>query len=219
MIGVLLAVVPLAMLDSLNPATLAMGAALTTVDRPVRALQANITAVYATYFSIGAIAALTSASLIREALTINASAVEASRLMPGLLLIAVALYLWRTRRRGTATYRPHPRIGRTRAALLGLLVTILDAPTAVPYIAAIAIITHAHLDAVETLVILTVYCEIYTLPLQAVLAIHVRMGRAGDQLIVAMRRRIARWGPVVLSAFCLVIGLALSIDALLPLLS
>ncbi len=83
----------------------------------------------------------------------------------------------------------------------------------------VAIITHAHLDAIETLVILAVYCEIYTLPLQAVLAIHVRMGRAGQQLIVSMRRRVERWAPVALSAFCVVIGLALSIDALLPLLS
>jgi hypothetical protein len=34
-----------------------------------------------------------------------------------------------------------------------------------------------------------------------------------------MRRRIERWAPVVLSAFCLAIGLALTIDALLPLLT
>ena len=218
MIGVLLAVIPLAMVDSLNPATLTMGAALTLVDRPVRALRANVTAVYMTYFSIGTVATLGSASLIRDALTTRASAVETTRLASGLLLTMVALYLWRTRRHSTSTPRPHPRIGRAGAALLGVLVTILDAPTAVPYIAAIAVITHAHLTAVEAVVILAVYCEIYTLPLQVVLAIHMRMGRAGHHLIVAMRRRVERWAPVVLSAFCLVIGLALTIDGLLSLL-
>ena len=191
------------MLDSLNPATLTMGAALTMVDRPVRALRANITAAYVTYFLIGAVATLGSASLVREALTTKASAVETTRLVPGLLLIVFALYEWRTRRHRTSAPRPHPRIGRAGAALLGVLVTILDAPTAVPYIATIAIITHAHLTAVETIVILAVYCEIHTLPLQAVLAIHVRMGRAGHHLIVAMRRRVERSAPVVLSALCL----------------
>jgi len=66
----------------------------------------------------------------------------------------------------------------------------------------------------DTITILAVYCEIYTLPPQVILLIHVRMGRAGHHLIVALRDRVERWAPLVLSGFCLLARAALTGDAL-----
>jgi cytochrome c biogenesis protein CcdA len=219
MIGVLLAVIPLAMVDSLNPASITIAVCLTVVDRPVPALRANIAAVYITYFLIAVAVTLGPGNAIRDVIGHHSStAVQMTALLSGLLLIAVSVLLWRHRGRSSDAPEPHAGIGRRGAALLGVLGTIADIPTAAPLIAAIALIEHTHLSVVSALVIFAVYCEIYTLPLQAVLAIHVRMGRAGHHLIVAMRWRVERWAPVVLSAFCLVIGFALITDALLPLL-
>ncbi len=214
MIGVLLAVVPLAMVDSLNPATLTMGACLTIVDRPVRALRANIVAVYITYYSIGILATLGPAAAIVRALSGNSgSAAQVAHLVEGLLLFAAGAYLWHRRKRTSGTPRPPPTIGRAGAALLGVLVTIADIPTAVPYLAAIAILASSHLAVSGKLIVLTVYCLIYTLPLQAVLAIQIVMGRAGRGLITALHQGVERWAPLALSALCVLLGVALTGDA------
>ena len=43
-------VIPLALVDSLNPAGIAIAVCLTVVDRPAPALRPNIAAIYVTYF-------------------------------------------------------------------------------------------------------------------------------------------------------------------------
>jgi len=92
MIGVLLVAIPLRMVDSLNPATLTIGACLTLVDRLARALRANISAVCLTYFSVGAAATLGPAATIRTVLTGQSSgALALIRVIPGLLLVAAVM--------------------------------------------------------------------------------------------------------------------------------
>ena len=165
MIGVLIAgIAGLALLDSLNPATIVAITMilLTGPRRPILSAMAFVTGAALTVFTLGAVV-FVSAGAAAE--VVSDGIVWLRRLAFG--LAAVALFVSAARR-----LRPRPRqaislplwFSPATALPLGVMMTGADLPNAFPYFIAIERLINADVDTITGLAVLAGYAVIYCLP-------------------------------------------------------
>ena len=165
MMGVLIAgIAGLALLDSLNPATIVAITLilLTGPRRPILSAMAFVIGAALTVFSLGAVVFVSAGA---AADMVSDGIVWLRRLAFG--LAAVALFVAAARR-----LRPRPRqaislpawFSPATALPLGVVMTGADLPNAFPYFIAIERLISAEVDTTTGLVVLAGYAVIYCLP-------------------------------------------------------
>jgi cytochrome c biogenesis protein CcdA len=209
------AIVGLAALDSINPSALLATIVLLLRGRPARPLVAvYVVAVLATYFAIGLVLTL-GLGLTPEAV-VQSDAAYLVQGMAGAAVLAYALAAPKGRREPSpARHRSLPTADRPLAVFaLGMAVTVLELPTALPYLGAVGAITRADLTVAEWLPLLAVYNLIFVLPPLLLLAVHVALGARAQVMLEQLRRRLggaAREGLLWLLGL---VGFLLLADAL-----
>jgi cytochrome c biogenesis protein CcdA len=69
----------------------------------------------------------------------------------------------------------------------------VEAPTALPYIAAIERMTRANLTLLKLVAMLALYCFIFVLPLIGVLAIHTVLQNRATHVLARIQKLVYRW--------------------------
>jgi cytochrome c biogenesis protein CcdA len=165
MMGILIAgIAGLALLDSLNPATIVAITLilLTRPRRPILSAMAIVTGAALTVFTLGAVVFISAGA---AADVVSDGIVWLRRLAFG--LAAVALFVAAARR-----LRPRARqaislpawFSPAAALPLGVVMTGADLPNAFPYFIAIERLISAEVDTTTGLVVLAGYAVIYCLP-------------------------------------------------------
>jgi cytochrome c biogenesis protein CcdA len=211
----LAAIVGLAVVDSINPSALLATIALLLRGRPARPLVAvYLVAVLVTYLAIGLALTLGLGLTPRAVLQSDATYLAQGVLGAAMLAYAVAAP-GRRREPGRAAPRRLPAARRPLAVFaLGVAVTVLELPTALPYLGAVGAITRAELAVAEWLPLLLLYNLIFVLPPLALLAGHLALGDRADPLLGRLRDRLggaAREGMLWLLGL---VGFFLVADAL-----
>jgi cytochrome c biogenesis protein CcdA len=173
-----------------------MSALLATIVLLLRGRRARplvavyVVAVLATYLAIGVVLTLglglTPRSLIDS---------DAAYLLQGVLGAAMLAYalLAPNRRRGPAEPPRLPAATRPLAVFaIGMAATVLELPTALPYLGAVGAITRADLAVTEWLPLLVLYNLIFVLPPLALLGGHVALGQRADAVLGQLRQRLGR---------------------------
>lgn len=127
-------------------------------------------------------------------------------LAAGLLLLALAC----VRTTGSAEPPAWAVALRRRPAMLalaGLAIGLAQAPTAIPYLTALAILSAERPAGWPAIVV--VYCAVALLPPLFVLALSLRRTRRAQRGYRAVVRALARWGPATVRALFALLGLAL----------
>ena len=128
----------------------------------------------------------------------------------GLLLIAVALFLWLTRARVGQRLAQHRVRRRNRAFVLGVAIMATELPTAVPYFGAlVAVVEGAHSDVGRLLLVL-LYNVVFAAPLLALLAVLAVSGERGAKFAAAARIRLVQLAPTVFPIVLALFGAALA---------
>ena len=96
--------------------------------------------------------------------------------------------------------------------MLGAVVTFVDLPTAIPYLAAIALTVRAHPGPFAELGVLALFNAIYVAPLLAIVVADLLLGAHSHGTLGAARDRIDRWAPLALCVLCAFGGTALVFD-------
>ncbi|MGU3501980.1 GAP family protein [Mycobacterium sp. C31M] len=98
---------------------------------------------------------------------------------------------------------------------VGIAIGLGQAPTAVPYLAGLAMI--ASRDPLPTAwpLIVLIYCALALLPCMAVLGLSTLRNRQADQMQRLLVRALTRYGPIGVRILFLVAGVALVTDALI----
>ena len=211
------AIVGLAVVDSINPSALLATIALLLRGRSARPLVAvYVAAILVTYFAIG-LALTLGLGLTPEAVLAS----DAAYLAQGAIGAAMLAYAVAAPGRGRHRDRDpatHPKLAAVRrpAAVfaLGVAVTALELPTALPYLGAVGAITRADLAVGDWLPLLGVYNLIFVLPPLVLLAAHVALGDRAGALLERLRARLggaAREGLLWLLGL---VGFLLLADAL-----
>jgi hypothetical protein len=209
---VLPALVALAVVDSINPSAIAVTLYLLTRSRVVQKAGVYIAAVFLTYLALGG-----AMMLGLDALVSSLSTAADGRLgytVQGAVGLALLLYAILAPAHGASTERPDPG-GTTlvAVALLGVTVTAMELPTAVPYFATTALLTSAGLPIEQWLPLLVLYNAIFILPPVLLLAGHLVFGRRLDAQYDGLRTRLQAGARGALLWICGLVGGALLVTS------
>ncbi|MCZ8063592.1 GAP family protein [Silanimonas sp.] len=164
-------VVALALVDALNPFTIAAQAYLLGTPKPMPRSIAFLVTTLATYLVAGVLlVAGASAFLIDLRPLLPDVLVAAAALGSGLACLGGAAWLWRSARRGTPLASPKS-LGIGATVAFAVLATATDVPTALPYFAAAGMIAGEGGSAPAQVAWLLLYCLIYVAPMVALVAL------------------------------------------------
>ena len=98
---------------------------------------------------------------------------------------------------------------------VGVAVGLGQAPTAVPYLTGLAMLSALHPRPAIWPLIVIVYCAITLWPLLAILALSTRRTPRAKRIQRGIVRVLTRYGPITVRIIFLVVGVGLVVDALM----
>ncbi len=198
-------ILALALVDSLNPTSIAAAGYLAITGR-ARALRIFVASVYLTYLAIALALTLVVGPAARGAVThAPAAVIGGVQVGAGVAVVAMGVWAWRHRGRSAA----HRELRGGSASALGVLATFMDLPTAVPLVAAAGLIVAANLHVGTELVLLLIYDLVYVGPLLAIAVIRFRLGSVSSPTVLRALGRVGQLTPALSS------GLRISVGCLL----
>lgn len=208
----LIAISAIALVDSINPATVAQAAAFAGTARPVRAVMGFWSGAMLTYLVTGLLVLAGLDRLVRDIVTHPPGWLLVCVMLLGIASAAAGCVLWVRRDRRALGDLLVAGSGRT-AFTVGVLATVTDLPTAVPYFAAIGIITSSGTGRASQLGLMLTYNLIYMLPVVLVLAFRLVAGNRSQAALAAITRFFAEWSDRVLAVIMVSGGLAAAVYA------
>jgi cytochrome c biogenesis protein CcdA len=171
---VLLSLAALALVDSINPSAIVVTLFLLARERAAPQVLVYVAAIFVTYLTL---------------CTLMMLGIDA--LLPPLSIgLAMLVYALRTPATPGPQREPPRDSGAVALAALGVTVTAMELPTAVPYFGAIALLTAAGLPAAQWLALLVLYNVIFVMPPLALLAGHLTLGRRVETRYATLRERL-----------------------------
>ncbi len=211
------ALVGLALLDALNPFSIAAQAYLLGTPRPMARSIAFVLGTFATYFAAGLLlVGGANAIVLRVLPQLPAWLIASAEIAFGLASIAGAAYLRRGAAQGPA---PTPKsLGVGAALLFAVVATASDVPTALPYFAAAGSIASGTASAWAQAGWLALYNVLYVSPMAALIALRASGGSRVDGVFGAVQRAINWSFAWLLPLFAAGLGLWLCIAGTLAVL-
>lgn len=186
MSSIALPVLGLAVVDSINPSALAV--VLWWLARPgaTPRLLAYIAGILVAYLSLGIAMMLGAGAMVRRfGDALDHPVVLTLQLAIGLALLGYGMFA--PKPKPGADEQRQPRVGGLLGMmLLGMTVTVVELTTALPYFAAIALMTSAHTPVEQWLPLLLVYNLIFIAPPLALVGMNAAFGRH-------LQERFAHW--------------------------
>ncbi len=212
MLSLVIAVVAIALPDSINPSLIAAELLVAGGRHPGARAVAFTLAAWVVTFVAGLALALGLGDLIVSILPKPGRTLKYSLIIAaGCVLALGGVVIW-IRRKTLAGHAPSAESSSSShgpAAIVGAGVAGVELLTAFPYFAAIALIVGSSVSVPEKVLLIFLYCVVYTLPLIAIAAVCViKRERAEALLRPTVEWLFQRW-PVVVAplAACLGAGL------------
>ena len=209
-IGVMIAV---GLADSLNPSTVGPALYLATVGRRVWRVTQFTIGVFVVNFVVGLVLTIGPArSLIGLVPHPQRAVRHVIELVAGVVLLVVAVALWRGRR-GLARRELPMRSGSGggSALIAGASIAAIELPTAVPYFAVIAGIVASSATLPQEIGLLAIYNVAFVLPLLTIIALLLLAGERANPWLQKGDAWLQRRWPVVLASLLLLVGSALTV--------
>jgi cytochrome c biogenesis protein CcdA len=215
--NLLVSLVAIAALDSLNPTAVALQIYLLSTPKPIARSIAFTIGVFLAYWTAGLLVILGASKLMATVIgdagfSLPEPHIYIIQFLIGLALSIVGFKLKTSAPKGRGKRPKNLTLNRT--FLLGMAMTILEFPTALPYLAAIEQIARAKLDLLTIASILGLYNLIFILPLIILICIYVLFHRQSAILLPRINRAIALWSPKILRVLLLGLGVLLIVDSL-----
>ena len=205
-------VVSVGLADSLNPSTIGPALYLATVRERVLRVTQFTTGVFSVDFVVGLVLTIGPGRLLLGLVPHPQRAVRhVIELVAGVILLVVAVALWRGRR-GLARRELPLRNGEGGSALIaGASIAAVELPTAVPYFAVIAGIVASSATLPQEIGLLVLYNVAFVLPLLAIIVVLLVAGERADPWLQKGGAWLQRRWPVVLATLFLLVGGALTV--------
>jgi hypothetical protein len=195
--GLLLALFALALLDSLNPVTIAGAVFLLLTPRPVPRTISFVAGACLAYLGGGVLLYLgLGAVFVRVLDYLSGPWVHALLVVLGAVMVAAGVWMQRrTPREGSR--RAFKNLRPVATFLIGASVTGSDLPTAFPLIIAVERMTQAGLGLPGALAALALYVVVYALPLLLLLAGYLVLRGGAASFLQGAEKAIDRWSRPV----------------------
>ena len=206
-VGFVLFIAGLGLVDSLNPATIAVAVVLGTTERPLWRLTGYAAGIFAVYLLGGLILTLGPSALIRTA-TRHPSGLgfDIALVVGGLIALGFAAWVW-VHRHDEAKI-PDVELRPRSAIALGAGITAVDLPTAFPYFAAIVAILDEDVSIPGEVTLLVLFNLMYVAPILLIAVVAVILGDRAEAPLLKIRAFVTRWSPVLLVVLSVAVGIA-----------
>ena len=219
MSALLPSLIAIAALDSLNPSAIALQVYLLGTTKPIPRSLAFVIGIFLAYWTSGLLAVLGLNQFIQTVIansgfSLSTPLLYTIQLLIGIILLVVGIMLRIPAQ--TEPVKTPTKLTLARTFLLGMSVTVLELPTALPYFAAIEQIARADLDLLSIASILALYNLIFVLPPIALVVLYLLFHRQSFVLSLLQRinRSIAIYSPHILRFVLLGLGIFLIADCL-----
>lgn len=200
-LGLLAAVCAIGIGESVNLAMILAALYLAGGARPLRRLLAFALAVFSVYLAAGLVVVLGPGELILAAVPRpSLAARHIGEVVVGAGLLVGAALLFGRRRTVAGRIVPGARAGGRSGATLGAAMSMVELPTAFPYLAAIGVIVDSGVDVAGRIVLLVAFNVCVVLPLIAIVLVSWLAGERAHAGLGMARRWIERRWPVVFAA-------------------
>jgi cytochrome c biogenesis protein CcdA len=194
-----LLVASIAIADSVNPSTIVP--ALWMVSTPRAHLVSYALGVFAIYLAGGLVLVLGPGPALMSALHHIGATVEHSlQAAGGVVILALALGIWRTRHSQRSARLPRPGRTRCSAFTLGAGIMAVELPTAFMYFGAISAVLASHPVVVVEVALLVSYNALFVAPLIAIVVIRRLAGERAERWLASSSSRLLGVGQLVLAA-------------------
>lgn len=214
-----LALIGLALVDALNPFSIAAMAFLLSTDRPVQRGLAFVVGTFAVYL-LGGVVLLEGWLVVLKTLlpTLPPWAPGSLEMLAGALAAGAGIYTWRRASSGKPPPSPS-NLSLPATLVFAIVSTVSDLPTAVPYFAAASQIAAAGADGVARYAWLSLYNLIYIAPLVAMLVLRFVFGERAEPPLARVRQAVDWSFARLLPPLLLLAGIALIGDGAMRLLA
>ncbi len=204
--------VSIGLADSLNPSTIAPGLYL-AIGRNARAGLIQFTlAVFAVNLVGGAVIALgPGQALLALVPKPGPTARYILETVAGVVMLIAAGLLWSRRKRLARKELPSPRSEGRSALVLGLTISAVELPTALPYFAVIAAAVGSGLGPIRQLIALALYNVAFVLPLILMIVVLTVAPDRADRILTRARELLQRYWPLVLAGLALLAGVFVTV--------
>ena len=214
-----IAVVAIALPDSINPSLIGAELFLATGPRPRLQTAAFTLAASAVTLVVGLALALGLGDLILSFLPKPGRTVKYGLIAgAGAVLIVGGTVIW-VRRHALVDDDPKPDKHEPHgsAVLLGAGIASLELLTAFPYFAAIAMIVGSSASATGKVSLLVLYCVVYTLPLIAIAIACAVLGKRAEHILRPVSDWLATHWPVIAGPMTATFGLGVMVYGIVQL--
>lgn len=210
MTALTLLVASIAFADSINPSTVIP--ALWMASTPRAHLISFATGVFAIYLAGGLVLVFGPGPLLISTLHhIQGTVEHALEAAGGVLVLALALGLWRSRHSQPTVRLPQAGCGRSSAFALGAGIMAVELPTAFIYFGAISAVLAAHPGPAAKIALLVLYNLLFVAPLVGILVIRRLAGERGERWLASAWERLIGVGQLLLAGLTGSAGAALLI--------
>jgi cytochrome c biogenesis protein CcdA len=217
MIDLLITLIPLALIDCLNPATISTQAFLLIgTENPQRRAIAHALGVYVAYFLIGFLIVFGLGELLKQLFAYTLGTAEyALMLIVGSILIFLAYRMNSKDQTKIGKYVDKIRnLSPLKTFFFGFFSTFMDIPTAFPYFAAIALLIGVQLPFLGLTALLLFYDFLYVLPLLILVGVYLVTRGKCASLLQRINDKITMWSVKIAKAFLILIGALLIVASI-----
>jgi cytochrome c biogenesis protein CcdA len=198
--------------DSLNPSTVGPALYLATVRKRVWRVTQFTIGVFSVTFAGGLVLTIGPGRLLLRLVPHPQGTVRhVIELVAGVILLVVAVALWRGRRSLARRELPGRSGGGGSALIAGASIAAVELPTAAPYFAVIAGIVASSASVPQEIGLLVLYNIAFVLPLVAIVVVILFGGERADRWLQKAGAWLQRRWPVVLSSLLLFVGSVLAV--------
>jgi cytochrome c biogenesis protein CcdA len=200
--------VSIGLADSINPTTIAPGLYLAAGTRPRERVVEFTLAVFLVSLAGGVIIALGPGQLLLSALPHpHRRTRDTIEVIVGALMLLASAVLWLRRHKLAEREPPKFEAEGRSSAILGVMITAIELPTAFPYFAVIAAVVGSGVDPVRQIILLVIFNLCFVAPLLAILGVLSFAGERAGELLVNARDKLQSNWPRVLAMLLFLAGI------------
>ena len=212
MIELLGTIAAIALLDSINPNAMAVQIYLLSTPKPIARSVAFILGDFCAAWIAGMLIALGMTQLLASIFDHLGSFRYVLQFLFG---IALVIFGWNIHQLVQPSKLKQPLSLKPMSMFFfGLTMALLEAPTALPYLAAIERITRTHPSLIKLALLLLFYSFIFVLPLIVLVVVYASSQKRATRSLFAIQEFVNRWLPILFRYLLIGFGAALILDCI-----
>ncbi len=203
----------IALIDSINPNAMAVQVYLLSTPKPVVRSIAFILGDFAATWIAGLLLTFGITQVITQIFSLLGDVMYVLQFIVGVVLIVIGYHLSKYANQLTTKKRPRS-LKPILTFHLGATMAFVEAPTALPYLAAIEQITREDLQLPELLGVLAFYNLIFVFPLIVLLGMYLVLRNSAATLLNNIHQSVTKWFPKIMGAIFIAFGFVFIADCI-----